>query len=78
MNKSEKILSENRINDKELGEVNGGKHHGSWTSACPKCESRNFYYTGETKKKIFGLLTYYKWHCGACGHDAWLSTSKKQ
>ncbi|MCR5473779.1 MAG: hypothetical protein K6F28_01100 [Lachnospiraceae bacterium] len=78
MNESEKILSENSINDKELGEVNGGLHIGSTATVCPNCGSKNIYYTGETKKTFFGLLTLYKWHCGACGHDTWLSTSKKQ
>ena len=75
MNEKERILSEGSIDDKDLGEVTGGVFKGSSASSvkktkvCPKCKSKNVGYTGVTEKAFFGIITRYKWHCGACGHD---------
>ena len=54
-------------------EVSGGTEISDWDNidACPRCGYKNNYRTGKSKKGLFGLLTYYEYHCKDCGRDFW-------
>ena len=54
-------------------EVSGGTDISDWDNidACPRCGYKNNYKTGKSKKGLFGLLTYYEYHCKDCGRDFW-------